>query len=248
MSNLSFPSLPPSWTGSGTVVKLEPKRKPGSSLKLGDVVPDFSADSTAGRIDFHEWLGGSWAMLFSHPADFTPVCTTEIGCVEEINDRFAKRGVKLVALSCDSVESHLAWIEDIKEWKKLGGVSFPIVADPTREIAVSFGMIDPDEKDAAGLPLTCRSVFIIGPDAKLKLAILYPATTGRNFNEVLRAIDSLQLTANLKVATPVDWKEGDRCMVIPSMSTEEARDNFGEVTVHQMPSGKEYIRTVPPPA
>jgi len=120
------------------------------------VVTDFSADTTTGRINFHEWLGGSWAMLFSHPADFTPVCTTEIGCVEEINGKFAQRGVKLIALSCDSVESHKAWIEDIKEWKKLGGVSFPIVADPTREIAVAYGMIDPDEKDAAGLPLTCR--------------------------------------------------------------------------------------------
>merc|ERR1712233_157700 len=180
---------------------------PGQVLKLGDVVPNFSSDTTQGNIDFHSWIQDSWAILFSHPADYTPVCTTELGRVQMLSNDFAKRGVKLIALSCDEVDSHNGWIKDIIAYNNLStGFSYPITADPKREVATLYGMMDPDEKDAKGIPLTCRAVFIIGPDKRLKLSLLYPATTGRNFDEILRVIDSLQLTATRKVATPVDWK------------------------------------------
>merc|ERR1711915_675881 len=161
-----------------------------------------------GVIDFHSWIQDSWAILFSHPADYTPVCTTELGRVQQLSNEFNKRGVKLIALSCDEVESHNGWIKDIIAYNNLTtGFSYPIIADPKRDVATLYGMMDPDEKDAKGLPLTCRAVFVIGPDRKLKLSILYPATTGRNFDEILRIVDSLQLTATRKVATPVDWQQ-----------------------------------------
>lgn len=218
------------------------------AVLLGDTVPDFTADTTKGNIKFHEWIGDSWAVLFSHPADYTPVCTTELGRVQKLNGEFAKRDVKLIALSCDDVSSHKGWIEDIKAYNSLDNFDYPIIADPKREVAKLFGMMDPDEKDATGMPLTCRAVFVIGKDKRLKLSILYPATTGRNFDELLRVIDSLQLTATKKVATPVDWKQGGDCMVVPSVKSEDAKSLFPKgFTVHDVPSGKQYIRTTPQP-
>merc|ERR1712098_716867 len=197
-------------------------------------------DTSIGNIDFHGWLGDSWGILFSHPADYTPVCTTELGRVQALSKEFSKRGVKLIALSCDTAESHRGWIKDI--------LSYPNIADPNRDVATLYGMMDPDEKDAAGLPLTCRAVFIIGPDKRLKLSLLYPATTGRNFDEIIRVVDSLQLTATRKVATPVDWKQGGSCMVVPSVKQEEVASLFPKgVQVHQVPSGKVYLRTTPQP-
>ena len=216
--------------------------------KLGDQVPNFSAETTQGKIDFHQWIGDSWAILFSHPADYTPVCTTELGRVQALSQEFTKRGVKLIALSCDDVESHNGWINDIKAYNNLTEFSYPIIADPKRDVAEMYGMMDPDEKDAAGIALTCRAVFIIGPDKKLKLSLLYPATTGRNFDEILRVVDSLQLTATKSVATPVDWRQGGSCMVVPSVKQDQVAALFPKgVTVHEVPSGKGYLRTTPQP-
>merc|ERR1712062_489507 len=216
-------------------------------VNLGDEFPNFEADTTDGKIKFHEWLGGSWAILFSHPADYTPVCTTELGRVVQLKPEFDKRGVKLIALSCDGVADHKGWSDDIADYCS-GEFSYPIIADESRDLAVKLGMVDPYEKTAAGLPLTCRAVFIIGPDKRLKLSMLYPATTGRNFNEILRVIDSLKLTAEKKVATPVDWKDGDKCMVIPSVKAEDIPKLFPKgVETRQMPSGKGYMRFTPQP-
>jgi len=217
-------------------------------VNLGDVFPDFKADTSEGEIQFHEFIKDTWAVLFSHPADYTPVCTTELARVAQLVPEFQKRGVKLAALSCDNAESHRGWIKDIQKYKDLEKFPYPIIADEKRELAVHLGMVDPDEKDAKGLPLTCRAVFIIGPDKKLKLSILYPATTGRNFDEVLRVIDSLQLTATKKVATPVDWKSGGVCMVLPTIPADEAEKIFPKgVTVKDLPSGKPYMRFTPQP-
>ncbi|KFM68234.1 Peroxiredoxin-6, partial [Stegodyphus mimosarum] len=217
-------------------------------VNLGDIFPDFAAETTEGTIKFHDWINDAWAILFSHPADFTPVCTTELGQVAKLAPEFEKRGVKLIALSCDNVESHKKWIEDIKAYACLKGDGFPypIISDEKRELAVSLGMVDPDEKDKAGLPLTCRAVFIIGPDKRLKLSMLYPASTGRNFDEVLRVVDSLQLTHNKNVATPVDWKQGGDCMVLPNIKNEDLPKLFPKgVTVKELPSGKPYLRITP---
>lgn len=216
-------------------------------VNLGDVFPNFEADTTAGKIKFHEWLDNSWAILFSHPRDYTPVCTTELGRVVQLQPEFQKRSVKMIALSCDDVDSHNGWTKDVQCFAGKEGAEFPypIIADPSRDLAVQFGMIDPDEKDDKGMPLTCRAVFIIGPDKKLKLSILYPATTGRNFNEILRVIDSLQLTATKKVATPVDWQPGKPAMVVPSLSAEEAKAMFPKMEVRDVPSGKGYLRFTP---
>ncbi|XP_029198517.2 peroxiredoxin-6-like [Acropora millepora] len=218
-------------------------------VNLGDEFPNFEKDSSEGKIKFYEFIGDSWAILFSHPADYTPVCTTELGRVSEIAPEFAKRNVKLCALSCDSAESHKGWIEDIKHHvKSKAKFPYPIIADEDRDLAVKLGMIDPDEKDAQGMPLTARAVFIIGPDKKLKLSLLYPATTGRNFDEILRVVDSLQLTAEKKVATPADWKSGGDCMVLPTVKPEEAAKLFPKgVTTEDMPSGKGYMRFTPQP-
>ncbi|KAM6921734.1 peroxiredoxin-6 [Xenentodon cancila] len=214
-------------------------------LLLGDEFPNFEADTTVGKIKFHDFLGDSWGILFSHPRDFTPVCTTELACAAKISDEFKKRGVKMIALSIDSVEDHHGWSKDVMAFNSDAdsALPFPIIADHKRELSVLLGMLDPDEKDKDGLPLTARCVFVIGPDKKLKLSILYPATTGRNFNELLRVIDSLQLTAQKKVATPVDWKPGDKVMVIPSLSDSEAAALFPNgVTTKEVPSGKTYLR------
>lgn len=218
-------------------------------MKLGEVFPNFSADTTHGPIKFHEWMGDGWAILFSHPADFTPVCTTELAKAEDMAAEFQKRNVKMIALSCDSVDSHNGWIGDVCSMagEKKSTISFPIIADQSRELAVQFGMLDPDEKTKEGLPLTARCVFIVGPDKKLKLMILYPATTGRNFAEILRVVDSLQLTATKKVATPVDWKNGDKCMVLPNISKEDAEKLFPEHKTVSVPSGKGYVRLTPQP-
>jgi len=221
---------------------------PGSVLKLGDIVPNFQADTSDGAMDFHNWLGNSWGILFSHPADYTPVCTTELGRVQALSQEFASRGVKLAALSCDSAESHRGWIKDILAYNNLDEFSYPIIADPGRNIATLYGMMDPDEKDAQGLPLTCRAVFVIGPDRRLKLSLLYPATTGRNFDEIIRVVDSLQLTATRKVATPADWRNGGSCMVVPGVKKDEVSALFPKgIKVHKVPSGKEYLRTTPQP-
>jgi len=216
-------------------------------LNLGDVMPNFEADTTVGKIKLHEWLGESWGILFSHPADYTPVCTTELGKVQELMSEFQKRGMKLIALSCDSVEDHKGWIEDIKAYNNLGDFSYPIIADPERKIATELGMLDPEERDSKNIPLPARAVFIMGPDKKVKLSILYPATTGRNFAEVLRVIDSLHLTANKKVATPVNWQNGGSCMVLPTVSKEDAAKMFPSHEVKAVPSGKEYLRVTPQP-
>ncbi|KAI3368952.1 hypothetical protein L3Q82_025918 [Scortum barcoo] len=202
-------------------------------LLLGDEFPNFEADTTIGRIKFHDFLGSSWGILFSHPKDFTPVCTTELACAAKISDEFKKRGVKMIALSIDSVEDHRNWSKDVMAFNSEAesALPFPIIADDKRELSVQLGML----------------VFVIGPDKKLKLSILYPATTGRNFNELLRVIDSLQLTAQKKVATPVDWKPGEKVMVIPSLSDAEAAALFPNgVTTKEVPSGKKYLRFTQP--
>jgi len=218
-------------------------------LLLGNEFPNFTAESTQGTIDFHKWLGNSWGILFSHPADFTPVCTTELARVLQLKDEFAKRNVKIIALSCDSVDNHMAWINDIRRYanQSEGTLPYPIIADEKRELAVKLGMLDMDEKDKDGLALTARAVFIIDNNKKFRLSILYPATTGRNFDEILRVIDSMQLTDKYRIATPVDWKRGDPVMVQPSVPQDEVNTLFPQVTVMGVPSGKKYIRITPSP-
>ncbi|XP_064615949.1 peroxiredoxin-6-like [Liolophura sinensis] len=213
-------------------------------INLGEEFPNFQAPTTIGDIHFHDWMGKSWAILFSHPADFTPVCTTELGRVLKLIPEFKKRNVKVIALSCDDVKSHNDWSKDIQDFSGTSGnFPYPIISDPKRDLAVQLGMLDPAEKDAAGLPLTARAVFIIGPDKKLKLSLLYPATTGRNFDEILRVIDSLQLTATKKVATPEGWVQGGKCMVLPSVKQDELPTLFPKgVEVRAVPSGKSYLR------
>jgi len=220
------------------------------ALVLGTTVPDFTADSTTGSLNWHSYIDNSWAVLFSHPADFTPVCTTELGAVASIHDEFTKRGVKVAALSCDTTEHHIEWIKDIEatSYAEKSTVTYPIISDPNREIAVLYGMLDPAEKDKQGLPLTCRAVFVVNPQKKLALSILYPATTGRSFAEVLRVIDSLQLTATQSVATPANWTKGKSCMVVPTLSDNEARERFPKgFETSEVPSGKSYLRITPDP-
>lgn len=219
-------------------------------VNLGDEFPNFEARSTIGKIKFYDWLQASWGILFSHPSDFTPVCTTELARLINLVPEFEKRNFKIIALSCDSIDSHLKWIEDIKCYseKTIDSFPYPIIADESRELAVTLGMIDPQEKDKDGLPLTCRAVFVIDPSKKLRLSILYPATTGRNFDEILRAIDSILLTETKKVATPADWKTGENCMVLPTVTNEAAATLFPKgFTVKKLPSGKEYLRITPQP-
>ncbi len=208
------------------------------SLRLGDKAPNFKAKTSEGDIDFYEFLGDSWGVLFSHPADYTPVCTTELGRTASLKDEFDKRNVKVAALSVDSVESHLEWIKDINETQNVE-VNFPIIADENREIAEAYDMIHPN----ASLTATVRSLFIIAPDKSIKLIITYPASTGRNFVEILRVIDSLQLTANYSVATPADWKDGEDVVVTPAIKTEDIPAKFpkGHVIV------KPYLRLTPQP-
>ncbi len=208
------------------------------SLRLGDEAPDFKAKSTVGDINFHEFLGESWGILFSHPADYTPVCTTELGRTAQLKEEFARRGVKVLALSVDPLDKHQGWIGDINETQHTQ-VEFPVIADEDRKVAELYDMIHPNASATA----TVRSLFIIGPDKKLKLSLTYPASTGRNFNEVLRVIDSLQLTAQYSVATPADWQQGEDVIVVPAVSTEDAEKRF--------PKGlrivKPYLRYTPQP-
>ncbi|SHM05601.1 peroxiredoxin [Mucilaginibacter sp. OK098] len=208
------------------------------SLRLGDLAPNFKANTSQGEIDFYEFLGDSWGVLFSHPADYTPVCTTELGKTASLKSEFDKRNVKVVALSVDSVESHKGWINDINETQDVE-VNFPIIGDESREIALAYDMIHPN----ASLTATVRSLFIIAPDKTIKLTITYPASTGRNFQEILRVIDSLQLTAKYSVATPADWKDGEDVIVVPAIKTEDIPAKF--------PKGftlvKPYLRTTPQP-
>jgi len=221
------------------------------TLNLGSTVPDFSAETTQGPISWHDYIGGSWSVLFSHPADFTPVCTTELGSVATFLPEFERRGVKVAALSCNDTESHKAWIKDIEATNFAGGnkIAYPIISDPGRDVAVLYGMLDPEEKDEEGLPMTCRAVFIIKPDKSLALSILYPATTGRNFSEVLRVLDSLQLTSDFSVATPADWSSGQPCMVVPSLSDDEAAKKFKKGFKRMdVPSGKGYLRMTEDPS
>jgi alkyl hydroperoxide reductase subunit AhpC len=208
------------------------------SLRLGDIAPDFTAETTEGKINFHEWLGNSWGMLFSHPADFTPVCTTELGKTALLNGEFVKRGVKTIAVSVDGIISHNKWVHDIEEVNNVK-MNFPIIADENRVVAELYDMIHPNASEKA----TVRSVFIIGPDKKIKLTLTYPASTGRNFQELLRVIDSLQLTAEYSVATPADWKDGDDAIVIPSISTADALVKFPKGVKEIKP----YLRYTPQP-
>lgn len=209
------------------------------SLRLGDIAPDFEQDSSEGRIRLHEWLGDSWGVLFSHPADFTPVCTTELGFTAKLKDQFAQRGVKVLALSVDPVESHLKWIDDINETQDTR-VNFPIIADADRKVSELYDLIHPNANDT----LIVRSLFIIDPNKKVRLIITYPASTGRNFNEILRVIDSLQLTDEHKVATPANWEDGDEVVIVPSLKDEE------EIK-RRFPKGyravKPYLRLTPQP-
>jgi thioredoxin-dependent peroxiredoxin len=191
------------------------------ALRLGDIAPDFTAETTEGPINFHEWIGDSWACLFSHPKDFTPVCTTELGYVARSKPEFDKRGVKVIGLSVDLTDSHKRWAEDIKETQGTA-LNFPVIADPDHKVAELYDMIHPEISDV----FTVRSVFVIGPDKKVKLMITYPASTGRNFDEILRVIDSLQLTAKYSVATPVNWKDGEDVIIVPSLSDEAAKEKF----------------------
>ena len=208
------------------------------ALRLGDVAPNFSATTTEGVIDFYQWLGSSWGVLFSHPADFTPVCTTELGAVAKIKGEFEKRNVKVLAISVDPLETHHGWIKDINETQATT-MNFPLIADASRLVATAYDMIHPNADDKA----TVRSVFVIGPDKKIKLTLTYPASTGRNFAEILRVIDSLQLTANHKLATPANWQQGQDCIVVPSVSDADAEKLFSKGVRKVKP----YLRYTPQP-
>ena len=209
------------------------------TLRLGDTAPDFEAETTEGKIKFHEWKDGSWAVLFSHPADFTPVCTTELGRVAALKDQFAKRNTKVIGLSVDSIEHHQGWKGDIADVTG-HALNFPLIADPDRTVSTLYDMIHPNASATA----TVRSVFIIDPDNKVRLTLTYPASTGRNFDELLRVIDSLQLTDKHKVATPVDWKHGDDVIIVPAVSDEDAHKLFPD----GFDAKKPYLRLVPDPS
>jgi len=208
------------------------------AVRLGDIAPDFSAETTEGNVKFHEWIGDKWAILFSHPKDFTPVCTTELGTVAKLKPEFDKRNVKVIGLSVDPLSDHREWTKDINETQQTT-LNFPLIADPERKIAEQYDMIHPNAIDN----LTVRSVFVVGPDKKVKLTLTYPAATGRNFDEILRVVDSLQLTAKYQVATPANWKDGDDVIVLTSVKDEEIPAKF--------PKGakkiKPYLRVTPQP-
>ena len=207
-------------------------------LRLGDDAPDFTAETTEGTVRFHEWLGDGWGILFSHPADYTPVCTTELGAVAKLKAEFEKRNVKVIGVSVDPLDSHHGWVSDINETQNTT-MNFPLIADPDKSVASMYDMIHPNEDDKA----TVRSVFVIGPDKKVKLTLTYPASTGRNFAEILRVIDSLQLTAYHQVATPVNWEDGEDCIIVPAVTDDEATEKFprGFTTI------KPYLRYTPQP-
>jgi alkyl hydroperoxide reductase subunit AhpC len=208
------------------------------AVRLGDTAPDFTAETTDGTVRFHDWLGDSWGVLFSHPKDYTPVCTTELGMAARLKPGFDRRNVKIIGLSVDPLDSHKGWAKDIEETQGTA-LNFPVIADGDRKVSDLYDMIHPNANDT----LTVRSVYVVGPDKKVKLTITYPASTGRNFDEILRVIDSLQLTAEHSVATPVNWNDGDDCIIVPSISDEDAKAKF--------PAGwktlKPYLRVTPQP-
>jgi len=208
------------------------------SLRLGDIAPNFAAETTQGTIDFHDWLGNAWGILFSHPADFTPVCTTELGAMSKLTEAFEKRNVKIIAISADPLESHQKWVHDINETQNTT-VNYPLIADPEFKVANLYDMVHPNVTDK----FTVRSVFVVGPDKKIKLMITYPASTGRNFDEILRVIDSLQLTAEYDVATPANWKHGEDVIITAAVKDDDIATKF--------PKGhtrlKSYLRTTPQP-
>lgn len=208
------------------------------SIRIGDIAPDFTAQTTEGTINFHEWIGESWAVLFSHPRDFTPVCTTELGEAARLKPEFDKRNVKVIGLSVDPADSHAKWAADIEETQG-HALNFPVIADADKHVADLYEMIHPNASDT----FTVRSVFVIGPDKKIKLTLTYPASTGRNFAEILRVIDSLQLTAKHSVATPVNWQYGDDCIIVPAVSDEQAKEKFPE----GWKTLKPYLRLVKQP-
>jgi thioredoxin-dependent peroxiredoxin len=208
------------------------------ALQLGDEAPDFTAQTTEGKIDFHEWLGDGWGVLFSHPKDFTPVCTTELGAVAKLKPEFDRRNTKVIAVSVDPLDSHQAWVPDINETQGTT-VNFPIIADPDRKVADLYGMIHPNASDT----VTVRSVFVVGPDKKVKLTITYPQSTGRNFQEILRVLDSLQLTAGYSVSTPADWKDGEDVIIAPAISDDDAKERFPKGFTSPRP----YLRLTPQP-
>jgi thioredoxin-dependent peroxiredoxin len=208
------------------------------AIRLGDDAPDFTAETTEGTINFHEWLGDSWGVLFSHPKDYTPVCTTELGYMAKIKPEFDKRNVKIVGLSVDPLDKHEGWAKDIEETQG-AAPNYPLISDPDKKVADLYDMIHPNASDTA----TVRSVFVIGPDKKVKLSITYPQSTGRNFDEILRVIDSLQLTAKHKVSTPVNWQRGEDVIIIPAVSDEEAKEKYPE----GWKTVKPYLRLVPQP-
>ena len=207
------------------------------AVRLGDVAPDFSADTTEGPVQFHQWKGNGWAVLFSHPRDFTPVCTTELGAVSALKPEFEKRNTKVIGLSVDPIADHHRWKGDIADVTG-NSLNFPLIADPDRAVATLYDMIHPNASDTA----TVRSVFVIGPDHKVKLTLTYPASTGRNFQELLRVIDSLQLTARHSVATPADWKQGEDVIIVPAVSDDDARKRFPGFVAK-----KPYLRVTPQP-
>ena len=209
-----------------------------SNIRLGDEAPDFTAETTEGKLNFYDYLGDSWGVLFSHPKDYTPVCTTELGAVAKLKDEFAKRNAKVIAVSVDPLDSHQGWVKDINETQGTT-MNYPIIADPDHTVADLYGMIHPNASDTT----TVRSVYVIGPDKKVKLTITYPASTGRNFAEILRTIDSLQLTASHKVATPADWKQGDDVIIVPAVSDAEAKERFPKGFTTLRP----YLRFTPQP-
>ncbi len=208
------------------------------ALRLGDIAPDFTADTTEGKIDFYQWKGNSWAVLFSHPKDFTPVCTTELGALAKLKNDFDKRNTKVIGLSVDPVDSHQRWAGDIKDVTG-AALNYPLIADPDRKVAQLYDMIHPNASET----VTVRSVFIVGPDNKIKLTLTYPQSTGRNFVELLRVIDSLQLTSNYSVSTPADWKQGEDVIIVPAVSDEDAKKKFPKGFTTKKP----YLRVTPQP-
>ncbi|CAL5219368.1 g1188 [Coccomyxa viridis] len=237
-------------SGAETYAKLYESVSSDGVLRLGNMVPDFKAETTQGPMHWHEWINDSWAILFSHPADFTPVCTTEIGRLALKYKELTSKGVKIATLSADPVDSHSKWLNDVVAHCEKGvTIDFPIIADPTREIAVKYGMLDPSLKDKEGLPLTIRAVFIVGPDKKLKLSLNYPASVGRNMDEIVRCVDALQLSAKYSVATPANWplnhesinKKG-WAFLLPTVTPEDAKKHFPDHHSCKVPSGIDYLR------
>ncbi|CAH9052325.1 unnamed protein product [Cuscuta europaea] len=214
-------------------------------LTIGDEIPNLEVETTHGKIKLHDYVDDAYVILFSHPGDFTPVCTTELGMMAVYAAKFAERGAKLLGLSCDDVESHKKWIKDIEAYNDGHKVNYPIIADPHRQLIKQLNMVDPDEKDAAGNHVPSRALHIVGPDKKIKLSFLYPGSTGRNMDEVVRVLDSLKKAAEHKIATPVNWKPGDPAVIAPTVSTEEAKKMFPQgFKCADLPSGKDYLRFV----